>query len=131
MKRSADVNLLNSIGWLGSSDHGRSDSAKMLRLKLDDEGNRFEGLVMGGCRDPKSLGQAGEKHTYSRRSHFQGMFLIVKEVEPSDPASVCFGGSGPQVAEGCRGANLVEEFGLRYCGFPTLIVSAAFPAHRR
>jgi hypothetical protein len=56
-----------------------------------------------------------EECVHFRGGHFEGVFLVVKEDEPFDPVSVSFGGSGAQVAEGCGGGNLVEEFGWRHC----------------
>ena len=59
------------------------------------------------------------------------MSVVIEAEEPFDPLGVCFGGSGAQMAEGGRCANLVKESGLMHRRVLVLRSPAAHPAHWR
>jgi hypothetical protein len=63
-----------------------------------EEGNSVQGLILGGSGDLKFLGQMGKKGMHFRCTHLERMLLVVKKDESFDPLSVCFCGSGTQVA---------------------------------
>jgi hypothetical protein len=120
---------------IGGEGHGKmfrpfcsGEFADLTDLAMKDlvveEGDGVEGLVLGGCGDLEGLRQMREECVHFRGGHFEGVFLAVKEDEPFDPVSVRFGGSGAQVAKGCGGGNLVEEFGWRVRVPPFIIVSS-------